>query len=300
MAKQTKKQQKKISKVMGEYKDGELKSGGSGKKVKNRDQAIAIALSEAGVEKEAFVEKRFINAFLEAMRKDPQMLRDIGKEFAVGGMHGMYSEGRRGLEKLKEVLRKNKKKIGYGTAGAGAALLGGYLGHKYLTRPEEEEEEFVHKQAGASTTAQAVQTFGQPSAANQLGSKLRTLKSLPGKAYDRSSTALVDLSRGLSGRGDSAQIRQSLRQPSPQLKANLSNRLDAQDIKFEQERLARRAASSQKRLQQIRNLLYGKKPAVPAPAPAPAPTAPTGRVDVSRWPDLNNNGVPDALESRSR
>jgi hypothetical protein len=36
----------KIRKVMGEYKDGELKSS-SGAKVKSRKQAIAIALSEA-------------------------------------------------------------------------------------------------------------------------------------------------------------------------------------------------------------------------------------------------------------
>jgi hypothetical protein len=37
---------KKIGMVMGEYKDKKLKSS-SGQKVKSRDQAIAIALSEA-------------------------------------------------------------------------------------------------------------------------------------------------------------------------------------------------------------------------------------------------------------
>lgn len=37
----------KVDKVMGEYKRGKLKSGGSGKRVKSRKQAIAIALSEA-------------------------------------------------------------------------------------------------------------------------------------------------------------------------------------------------------------------------------------------------------------
>jgi len=36
----------KIGKVMGEYKDKKLKSS-SGQKVKSRDQAIAIAMSEA-------------------------------------------------------------------------------------------------------------------------------------------------------------------------------------------------------------------------------------------------------------
>jgi hypothetical protein len=38
---------KKIGKVMGEYKEGKLNSS-SGQKVKSRDQAIAIAMSEAG------------------------------------------------------------------------------------------------------------------------------------------------------------------------------------------------------------------------------------------------------------
>jgi hypothetical protein len=37
---------KKIEKVMGEYKQGSLKSS-SGSKVKSRKQAVAIALSEA-------------------------------------------------------------------------------------------------------------------------------------------------------------------------------------------------------------------------------------------------------------
>jgi hypothetical protein len=37
---------KKVHKVMSEYKHGSLKSGGGGK-VKNRKQAVAIALSEA-------------------------------------------------------------------------------------------------------------------------------------------------------------------------------------------------------------------------------------------------------------
>lgn len=40
---------KKVGKVMGEYKAGKLHSGSkTGPKVKSRDQAVAIALSEAG------------------------------------------------------------------------------------------------------------------------------------------------------------------------------------------------------------------------------------------------------------
>ena len=46
-----KKSDKKVRKVMKEFKKGELNIGKSKKKVKNRKQAIAIALSEAGMSK---------------------------------------------------------------------------------------------------------------------------------------------------------------------------------------------------------------------------------------------------------
>jgi hypothetical protein len=47
MAKYGKKAQQKVGRAMHEMKEGKLKSGGSGKKVKSRKQAIAIGLSEA-------------------------------------------------------------------------------------------------------------------------------------------------------------------------------------------------------------------------------------------------------------
>lgn len=47
MAKYGKKAQEKVEAAMHEFKEGKLKSGGSGKKVKNPKQAIAIGLSEA-------------------------------------------------------------------------------------------------------------------------------------------------------------------------------------------------------------------------------------------------------------
>jgi hypothetical protein len=46
MAKYSEKAKEKIGKVMEEYKDGDLKSG-NGKKVKSRQQAVAIGISEA-------------------------------------------------------------------------------------------------------------------------------------------------------------------------------------------------------------------------------------------------------------
>jgi hypothetical protein len=47
MAKYGKKAQRKVEKAMHERKRGTLRSGGSGRKVTSRKQAIAIGLSEA-------------------------------------------------------------------------------------------------------------------------------------------------------------------------------------------------------------------------------------------------------------
>jgi len=47
MARYGKKASEKVERAMHEMKRGELRSGSSGKKVKNRKQAIAIGLSEA-------------------------------------------------------------------------------------------------------------------------------------------------------------------------------------------------------------------------------------------------------------
>ena len=47
MAKYSKKAGEKVEKAMHEMQQGKLKSGGSGKKITSRKQAIAIGLSEA-------------------------------------------------------------------------------------------------------------------------------------------------------------------------------------------------------------------------------------------------------------
>ena len=47
MRKNSRESQGTVEEVMHKYKRGELKSGSSGKNVKNRKQAIAIGLSEA-------------------------------------------------------------------------------------------------------------------------------------------------------------------------------------------------------------------------------------------------------------
>ena len=58
MPKYSKKAEKKIGKVMHEFKKGKLKSGGSDKKVTSRKQAIAIGISEAREEGAKVPKKR--------------------------------------------------------------------------------------------------------------------------------------------------------------------------------------------------------------------------------------------------
>ena len=53
----TKKQTAKVGKVMSEYKAGGLHSGKGGPVVKNRKQAIAIAMSEAKMPKPKMMKK---------------------------------------------------------------------------------------------------------------------------------------------------------------------------------------------------------------------------------------------------
>lgn len=62
MAKKPTKAEKKIGRVMREYKEGQLHSGkpgpGKGPTVKSRKQAIAIALSEAGMSRKGKGKKK--------------------------------------------------------------------------------------------------------------------------------------------------------------------------------------------------------------------------------------------------
>ncbi|MBL1257588.1 MULTISPECIES: DUF6496 domain-containing protein [Methylocystis] len=60
MPKQSPEQKKTVSRVMHEYKHGELESG-AGKKVENPRQAVAIALHEAGASKEETPQKNAEN-----------------------------------------------------------------------------------------------------------------------------------------------------------------------------------------------------------------------------------------------
>ena len=71
---------------MREFKKGKLNIGGSKKKVKNRKQAIAIALSEAGIskknEKEKVMAGKGLYANIHAKRKRGGKMRKKGAKGA--------------------------------------------------------------------------------------------------------------------------------------------------------------------------------------------------------------------------
>ena len=84
------KRERKISKVMGEFKDGTLKSGGSGRKVTNPKQAIAIALSEAeGMNQGGMMYNQIMQR---PMFQTPQQRQGMGIMAGVAPVRG-YAEG---------------------------------------------------------------------------------------------------------------------------------------------------------------------------------------------------------------
>jgi hypothetical protein len=84
------KREKKISKVMGEFKKGTLKSGGSGRKVTNPKQAIAIALSEANAMSQGGM--MYDEIMRRPMFQTPQMREGSGIMAGVAPIRG-YAEG---------------------------------------------------------------------------------------------------------------------------------------------------------------------------------------------------------------
>ena len=84
------KREKKISKVMGEFKEGTLKSGGSGRQVTNPKQAIAIALSEANAMNQGgMMYNEIMNS---PMFQTPQMREGGGIMAGIAPIRG-YAEG---------------------------------------------------------------------------------------------------------------------------------------------------------------------------------------------------------------
>jgi hypothetical protein len=93
----TAKQRRKVGKVMHEFKHGELESG-SGRKVKNPKQAIAIALHEAGASRD------------ESPRKNRENLRRTKAKERKGETAKAQAEGRGGRGPTKAELYAEAKR----------------------------------------------------------------------------------------------------------------------------------------------------------------------------------------------
>jgi hypothetical protein len=100
------KSQKKIGKVMREFKKGELHSGKKGPVVKNPKQAIAIALSEAGQSKM----KKAAEGDMMGGLSGKQSKLDVNKDGKISG------------EDFKMLRTKNKRGGGMAERGMGQAF----------------------------------------------------------------------------------------------------------------------------------------------------------------------------------
>ncbi len=104
--KQSKPQKETVGRVMHEYKHGELRSGASGKKVKNPRQAIAIALSEAGASNQQSPEEnkeRFRHTKAKEARGETAQAETEGRGES-------RSHRRRGAETRDDLYRKARER----------------------------------------------------------------------------------------------------------------------------------------------------------------------------------------------
>ena len=106
MAKETKAQKETVERVMHEFKHGELKVRGTGPKVKNPRQAIAIALREAGASNQESPAENKANL---KKTKAKEAKGDTAKD-AAEGRRGSKRSGAGGGETSKADLYAEAKK----------------------------------------------------------------------------------------------------------------------------------------------------------------------------------------------
>jgi hypothetical protein len=93
MAKESRGQKRTVERVMHEYKHGELESGRTGRKVKSRRQAVAIALSESGTSK------------YQSKSKNRRSFKRTRRKERSGRTAMQETEGRGALRKLENTGR---------------------------------------------------------------------------------------------------------------------------------------------------------------------------------------------------
>ena len=162
--------QKKISKVMGEFKDGALKSGGSGRKVTNPKQAIAIALSEAeGMNQGGIVGLAQMGSpFTNSIR--PQRQTTMGpRSIAPMQQRGFQTPQQMGPMQRNFMQLQNQMR---GMQQNPLELYQGYLGQKYIGPMAEEQQNKISQFVGAVSQAER-QAFGNPQGGKTFGGRLQ-------------------------------------------------------------------------------------------------------------------------------
>ena len=110
MAEQSKSQKETIERVMHEFKHGELRIRGTGPKVKNPKQAIAIAMHEAGASNQESAKKNRENlkhAKVKERRADTARDRREGKKSARRRARGGPTGGKTRKELYERAKRRN-------------------------------------------------------------------------------------------------------------------------------------------------------------------------------------------------
>ena len=127
MAKKMSKSQKKVGKVMKEFKAGKLHSGKKGPVVKNRKQAVAIALSEAGQSKKMMSGGLSGNQFKIDINKDGKI---SGEDFKMLKTKNKKNGGMSDGQATKGFGIEKKRGGGIATRGMGLALRGGGMAQR--------------------------------------------------------------------------------------------------------------------------------------------------------------------------
>jgi len=159
------KRERKISKVMGEFKDGSLKSGGSGRKVTNPKQAIAIALSEAeGMNQGGIVSLAQTGSpFTNSIR--PRRQTNMGpRSIAPMQQRGFQSPMQRNFMQLQNQMQSMQQNP--------LELYQGYLGQKYIGPMQQEQQDKISQFVGAVNQAER-QVFGGQQDGKTFGGRLQ-------------------------------------------------------------------------------------------------------------------------------
>jgi uncharacterized protein DUF6496 len=104
MAKQSRAQKKTVERVMHEHKHGELRIRGKGTKVKNRKQAIAVALHEAGATRQGSPKKNRRNL---RRTKTREHKGETAQARTEGRGASRRSDGRTKAELYQEAKRRD-------------------------------------------------------------------------------------------------------------------------------------------------------------------------------------------------